>query len=84
MMIQTYYTECVDDYARVFDSEKVIVGLIQVPDKMNGQFLFYNNTENISETTHQQMSYIHEELGKELLCLPSSSMFLLVRCKSCL
>ncbi len=53
MRIQTYYTECVDDYACVFNSWEVIVGLIQVPDKMNGWFLFDNNVENISQTTHQ-------------------------------
>jgi len=44
---------------------------------MNGWFLFDNNVENISQTTHQQISYIHGELDRELFYLTSSSMFLL-------
>ncbi|CAF3418992.1 unnamed protein product [Rotaria sp. Silwood1] len=68
--VKTYYTECVDDYARVLDSGKAMIDLISDRDTVDGWFLIDNSVPGASQDTllkpqtiFTQMSHIHGDLG---------------------
>ncbi|CAF3289761.1 unnamed protein product [Rotaria socialis] len=72
--VKTYYTECVDDYARNGDSGKAMVDLIKDNDTIDGWFLFDNSAEGASQefllktqTVPKQMSHIHGDLGASVI-----------------
>ncbi|CAF3666159.1 unnamed protein product [Rotaria sp. Silwood1] len=68
--IKTYYAECLDDYARVPDSGKFMIGLIQAKDTLDGWYLFDNSGADVNQETllknqslYKQMSHIHGDFG---------------------
>ncbi|UJR08999.1 hypothetical protein I4U23_013249 [Adineta vaga] len=68
--LKTYYSECLDDYARLPDSPKYMIGLIQNEDTINGWFLLDNSAPNASQkfllknqTLYTQLSHIHGDFG---------------------
>ncbi|CAF1164814.1 unnamed protein product [Rotaria sordida] len=68
--LKTYYTECLDDYARVPNSGTYMIGLIKDNATIDGWFMFDNSVENASQvallknqTLYQQMSHIHGDFG---------------------
>ncbi|UJR37211.1 hypothetical protein I4U23_029920 [Adineta vaga] len=68
--VKTYYTECLDDYARVPGSGKAMVDLIEDRDTIQGWFLFDNGAEGasqdfllINQTILKQISHINGDLG---------------------
>ncbi|CAF0801046.1 unnamed protein product [Adineta steineri] len=68
--VKTYYTECLDDYARVLDSGKALISIIQDRDTIDGWFLFDNGAEGApqeyllkNQTIYKQLSHIHGDLG---------------------
>ena len=70
--MQTYYTECLDDYARVPASGKAMIDLIQDNETIQGWFLIDNGAEGASQeyllknqTVFKQISHIHGDLGKD-------------------
>ncbi|CAF3024909.1 unnamed protein product [Rotaria sp. Silwood2] len=72
--VKTYYTECIDDYARVPDSGKAMVDLISDPDAVNGWFLIDNGAPNASQdsllkpqTVFEQISRIHGNFGANIV-----------------
>ncbi|CAF3796327.1 unnamed protein product [Rotaria sordida] len=72
--VKTYYTECIDDYARVPDSGKAMVDLIGDPEAVDGWFLFDNSAANASQTSLlkpqivvTQISHVHGGLGANVV-----------------
>ncbi|CAF1521815.1 unnamed protein product [Adineta ricciae] len=72
--VKTYYTECLDDYARVPASGKAMIDLIQDNETIQGWFLIDNGAEGASQeyllknqTVFKQISHIHGDLGATVI-----------------
>ncbi|CAF0773808.1 unnamed protein product [Adineta steineri] len=72
--LKTYYSECIDDYARILDSGKYMIGVLQDPQTIDGWFLFDNSAANASQTSllknqsyYTQLSHIHGDFGVTVL-----------------
>ncbi|CAF1244484.1 unnamed protein product [Adineta ricciae] len=68
--VKTYYSECLDDYARLPDSSKYMIGLLQDNDTIDGWFLIDNSAPDVSQqfllknqSLYQQLSHIHGDFG---------------------